>query len=145
MSKNNNLIVEEIFKLSRLMKEQMSFASDVARLSMLQIQTLLFLQKNKEVTMSEIANLLNIELPSATSLINKLCKMSIAGRKEDKKDRRLVRISLTKKGILLLDKVIVQRSKKIEKMVSYLPAKDKKGLLIILHKLVEEMEKKNER
>ncbi len=145
MKKNNNLIVEEIFKISRLMKEQMSFTSPVAHLSMLQIQTLLFLQKNKEASMSEIAHLLNIELPSATSLINKLCSICITNRKEDKNDRRLVKICLTKKGTLLLDRVIAQRSKKIAKLVSYLPVDDQKDLLRILGKLAQEMEKENEK
>jgi|SRR5579871_2550152 len=135
------LLVEEIFKLFRLMKENMSFDCDLMKLTGSQIHALIFLKKHRNAQMSEIANEFHIELPSATSLINKLCKVGLAERSSDIKDRRLVRISLTKQGETLLEQAIKERSQKMTKTLSYLPASDKQELSRIIKQLLATMEK----
>lgn len=128
-------IVEVMFKISRLMKEKMSFSNSLMHLSALQIQTLIFLNHNKEATMSGIADYFRIELPSATSLVNKLCDQKLVKRYEEPKDRRLVKIALTVDGKKLLEQAIHQRKNKMEKFLSYLSEKEKTGLLNILKTL----------
>src|SRR5579885_2178137 len=91
-------LVEIISKINRAFKGKMFTNSDLNHCSMLQLQGLTFLSAHKNASMSEIAQYFSIKLSSATSLINNLCKMELAKRKEDSKDRRLVRITLTKKG-----------------------------------------------
>ena len=93
-------LVEMIFKVSRLMKEEMSFTNNLIHLSILQIQTLIFLKQNKDkkVSMSDIAENFRIELPSATSLLNKLYDLKLVERNVDANDRRLVLITLTGEG-----------------------------------------------
>jgi len=115
-------LVEMIFKATRLMKDEMSFTNNLTHLSILQIQTLVFLKQNKnnDVSMTDIADYFRIELPSATSLINKLCDQKLVERHADKKDRRLVIIILTEEGKKLLEQAMNQRKKKLEKILSYL-------------------------
>jgi DNA-binding MarR family transcriptional regulator len=141
----NSNLVEEIFKFSRLLKDKMCVDTELAKLSMLQLQALIFLKKHDEAQMGEIAQYFNIELPSATSLINKITKLGLAQRKADKKDRRLVLITLTKEGNSLLEKAMLERSKKITKTLSYLSEKDKKELLRIMETLTATMEKDYEK
>ena len=140
-------LVEMIFKTSRLMKERMSFTNSSIHLSLLQIQTLIFLDQNraKQVPMSSIADFFNIELPSATSLLNKLCDQKLVERHADTNDRRLVIIKLTKKGKKLLEKIIQERKKKIESILSYLSKNEKLELLEIFGTLSEKLNKQNEK
>lgn len=142
---NTGRLIDTIFRFLRGMKEKMGAKSDVAHLSMVQLQTLSFLLKNPASPMRHIAEFLQIELPSATSLIEKLVKMQFVQRKLDAKDKRLVKISLTKKGKLLLTKAKRERTKNISLVLSLLTEKEKTDLLTILGKLADRMEKKNEK
>ena len=140
---NTNELVEMIFKISRLMKEEMSFTNNLIHLSILQIQTLIFLNqnKNKVISMSDIANNFRIELSSATSLLNKLYDQKLVKRHTGQQDRRLVIITLTDEGKTLLELAMSQRKKKLEKILSYLSAKEKIELLNIFKTLDNRLQK----
>ena len=140
MNKNilplNEDLVENIFKLSRLMKLNMSFNKDLTHLTMLQLQALIYLKKNQEATISDVANQFKIELPSATSLINNLCKTKILKKKHDPKDKRCIAIGFTNRGSLLFKKAMEERTQKTKKILSFLSDKEKNTLLIIVKKLI---------
>ena len=135
MPKNSSKLVEEIFNLSRLFKESMSFNKDACHLTMGQVQGLIFIKHSKKVQMRDIASKFNIELPSATSLVDNLVKENLVLRSNDPQDRRAVLISLSAKGKKLLTDAIKEREKKVEKMLSFLSEKDKKDLLRITRKM----------
>jgi DNA-binding MarR family transcriptional regulator len=142
MKTTNTLeLVEMLFKISRRMKEEMSFTNNLTHLSILQIQTLIFLNQNQKVSMGDIAEYFRIELPSATSLVGKLCDQKLVERYEDQKDRRLVRISLTGEGKTLLEQAICQRRKKLEKVLSYLSEQEKSELFTILQTVNTKLQK----
>ena len=138
-------LMEMLFKISRLMKEKMSFRNDLIHLSVLQIQTLVYLSQNEKVSMSDIAQHFLIELPSATSLINKLVDQDLVKRYEDQQDRRLVMITLTETGKIMFEQAMSQRKKKFEKILSYLSAKEKQNLLSIFKTLDNKLQKENEK
>lgn len=94
--------------------------------------------------MSGIAEHLHIEMPSATSLLNKLVALQLVERQQDDKDRRLVRITLTDKGSALLKKAMEEKVKQLEHMLSYLSETEQEELLRLLEKLNERLEKNNE-
>jgi DNA-binding MarR family transcriptional regulator len=144
MKEDNTIeLVEMIFKVFRLMKEELSYTHNLIHLSILQIQTLIFLNQNKDkkVTMGEIAENFRIELSSATSLLNKLCKQKLVSRHADKKDRRLVIITLSVLGETLLKQAMLARRIKLEKMLSYLSEDEKNELLNILKTLNIKLQK----
>lgn len=144
MQSQDSQIIDAIFKLSRFMRDSNTKDHSISRLSMLQIQALIFLKKNKNAQMTEIASQFGIELPSATSLINKLVSESLASRKNDKKDRRLVRITITTKGDQLLKKAREEKCRHIKENLTHLSEKDKLELLRIIDKMVMGVEKNNE-
>lgn len=144
MSHQDTSLIEAIFKLSRFMREGIMCNNDLTHLSMLQLQALVFLKKHKDSQMGEIAENFSIELPSATSLVNKLVKADLVLRKTDKKDRRLVRITLTQKGDSLLKKAMEEKTNRIKQNLTTLTQKDKEDLLRITQKMVQRMEE-NER
>jgi DNA-binding MarR family transcriptional regulator len=138
---NKNEIVEMIFKVSRLMKDEMSYKNNLIHLSILQIQTLIYLNKNKLSSMSDIANNFQIELSSATSLVNKLTDLKLVKRFEDKEDRRLVMIDLTEIGKTLLKQAMCERRKKMERILLYLSESERTDLLKILKTLNNKLKK----
>lgn len=128
-------LIEIMFNIFRKMKNEMSYTNKLIHLSQLQIQALVFLKQNNNAQMREIAKHFRIELPSATSLMNKLHNMKLVIRRSDPEDRRAVRMSLTDKGTKLLTHAVTQRKNKLEKILSYLSDTEKHELLQILKTL----------
>jgi len=138
---NETLEIEELlFQISRLMKRKMVTSKELGELSVLHIQTLMFLKDSDGATMSDIAEFLHIELPSATSLVNKLVRKNLAKRSSDKEDRRVVKIDLTETGTKLLVKAIDVRTKKLEQLLSYLSVDQVNNLLTILRTVKDHLE-----
>jgi DNA-binding MarR family transcriptional regulator len=139
-----NELADVMFTAFRLMKAKMSFTNNFIHLSILQFHALMYLYHNKNVDMSDIADYFHIELPSATSLVNKLYEHKLVTRFEDPDDRRLVRITLTDEGSTLIKKAMCERRKKLENMLSYLTDKEKSALLTILQTLNIKMQQSYE-
>ena len=137
---NKDELMEIMFKVFRLMRGEMSYTDNITHLSILQIQTLFFLNHGRKNTMSDIAQYFHIELPSATSLLDKLCDHGLVERQIDPLDRRLVRITLTVKGKTLLKQAMGARRKKMEKLLSYLSKKEKFELMNILKTLYNKLQ-----
>lgn len=135
---------EAMFKNSRLLRDKMNYSSDITQLSILQVQTLSLLKRQTSVQMTEIADYFHIELPSATSLLNKLVALQLVKRHQDSKDRRLVRITLTDEGDNLLKKAMDKKLTSIEHMLSYLSQEEQHELLRLVEKLNDRIEKNNE-
>ncbi len=141
MDTQTTKLIEEMFTLSRLMKDQMAIHSKVGNLTFLQLQTLVFIAKTPTCQMSDIAAKFKIELPSATSSIKTLVNAKLVARKTDPKDRRLVRINLTTSGEKLFKDAIKERTKKMQVFLSHLSTEDKSDLLRILQKMIATIER----
>lgn len=89
----------------------------------------------KLMKMKDIAKYMNISLPAATGLINKLYSLGIVKRVYDKKDRRVIYISLTPKGKNIVKQAGEQKKKLIENLFSKLTNKERLTYLKILQKL----------
>ncbi len=144
MNKTNSLI-EKVFTFLRCMKEQMSLQTDMMNLSMVQLHTLHYIKQNPGTPMKSLAEYLKVELPSATTIVEKLVKLSFVKRQTDKDDRRLVLLHLTPKGEELLIGAMKERAKNMEKILAYLSEKDKDDLSRIFDTLVMAMEKLDEK
>ena len=136
-------LVEMLFKLSRLMKGEMSFSNHLIHLSILQIQALIFLYQHKDqrVTMSDLAGHFRIELPSASSLLAKLYDQGLVARHADAGDRRLVLITLTPQGDDLVVQAITERRRKLQHLLSYLSPTEQAQLRSIINNLSTNLQK----
>ena len=137
----NAEIIDAMGKVMRTMKHSMDFKSRGSHVTMLQYEALWCIKKSKHAQMRDIANHFETTMPTATSLIDKLIATKLTKRENDRKDRRIVRISLTREGERLLRNMARQRESKIHNLLSYLSIGDKKELLRILEKMVGESEK----
>ena len=86
--------------------------------------------------MKEVASFLAITPPSATALINNLVGAGYVQRYLDKNDRRIVHLSLTGKGWLVLQKGVKERCKDLKKLIGNLSGTEQLQLLNILKKMV---------
>ena len=128
----NNEIISSFSKIFRAMKQSMSFRSKGSEITMLQFEALWCIKKSRHAHMADIAENFSITMPTATSLIDKLISLKLVKRGNDKRDRRIVRIGLTREGERLLREVMRQRESKINRLLSYLSKEDRKELLRIL-------------
>ena len=142
---NSEKLVDAVFSLLRLLKRTMSLRHTPTRLSILQIQALMFLKFNEQSSMGDIAQNFSIELPSATSLINKLYRQKLVNRVTDAKDRRLVRLVLTPQGKAALARAVRERRTRLKKVLSYLSETEREQLRTILESLHKRLEHKDEK
>ncbi|HSD98263.1 MAG TPA: MarR family transcriptional regulator [Patescibacteria group bacterium] len=142
---NTGRIIDTIFSFYRCMREKSGIKSPFASLSIVQLQTLIFLAKTTSSSMTDIAQYLHIELPSATTLVENLVKTGLVSKKQDKNDKRSVHIFLTVKGKRLLQKAKKERGKRLSVLLTTLTATEKKQFLLILTKLTKQMEEQHEK
>src|ERR1035437_3441065 len=136
----NDQILEAMFKFVKDFKGSMSDSFRHSHLTMLQCEAMSCIKKHKEAHMGDIASHFATTMPTATALIDKLIDTKYVKRENDVKDRRIVRISLTKSGEKLLSEATKQKTSKMDKLLSYLSKQDKLELLRILNILAEKSE-----
>ena len=67
-------------------------------LSVPQFRTLTFINRNPEISLSNLADHLGLTLPSTSKLVDGLVNQKIITRHESKEDRRRLTLALTKNG-----------------------------------------------
>ena len=136
MDRNTRIdrLMSLLFAFRHILQDKMS--SEKEKISFLQVITLKYI-KRRAPLMKEIAVFLSITPPSATSLVNTLIRSGYAQRQLDSKDRRVVRIVITKKGEGFLRKCFEKISQRIRKAFETLPEKELDQLSAILSKIVD--------
>jgi len=132
-------LIETLFQIARLVKNKISFTNNSTCLSALQLYALRYIDKHQEASMGDIADYFTIELPSATSLINKLVKDKLIVRCEGKNDRRKVRLILTPKGRKTLQRIQNRSKYNLRRVLTDLSEKEQLDLLSILQSLQEKL------
>ena len=74
-------------------------------ISMAQLHILYTLQRNGEMPMSRLAELLNVSLSNATGLIDRIEERGYVERTRVPEDRRVVKIRVTAEGSRMLDEI----------------------------------------
>jgi len=110
-------------------------------ISLPQFTSLDLINSHGSMKMKDIAGELNISLPAATGMIDRLHHMGLVKREFDLKDRRIVKIALTPKGKRILDNTKENRKKAIEDVFSELSAKERENYLNIVRKVISIMYK----
>ncbi len=100
-----------------------------------------FVDADSEYTMSELSSNAHLPLPNMTSIINRLEEKGIAQRRRDKKDRRVVKVSLTSRGKRLMEKFLETRCAELEKTLGALTERDQKELFKALEKALDILHK----
>lgn len=101
-----------------------------------QLHAMFVISEHPGMTMKELASALHITSPSATSLVNRVVQLGLVQRKHDTKNRKLVRLRLSKKGAGLLHRKHEERNKSLRELFGMLSVSEQTQLSSIHQKLV---------
>jgi DNA-binding MarR family transcriptional regulator len=132
-------IVKSTFDLSRALRHCMEIGMKDQRANLLQFHVLLLLREHEGMTMSELARAMHITSPTATSFINRLVRQRWVSRKHDRKNRKLVRLSLTKEGSALLRVKMEEHERVIASVFGLLSKAEQTQLLSLHEKLLSRL------
>ncbi|MBE6065617.1 MarR family winged helix-turn-helix transcriptional regulator [Clostridium cochlearium] len=138
MSKSMNVLNELLVDLFNdiLTIEQNAIQSgEFKDLSVTEMHTIEAIGMYTQKTMSEVANELNITVGTLTIAINNLVKKGYVQRSKSEKDRRIVQISLTKRGKLAYRIHSKFHSDMIKETISGLTDEEEEVLITSLEKL----------
>jgi DNA-binding MarR family transcriptional regulator len=90
--------------------------------SMAQLHIMFTLQRSGEMTMSHLAEVLNVSLSNATGLIDRLEERGYIARERVPTDRRVVLVRVTPDGAQMLDEVDALSDALLRSVLGHLPA-----------------------
>jgi DNA-binding MarR family transcriptional regulator len=125
-------IIKTFFSIRSLMQR---FLLKKGKISFMRIMVLCYLLENKSPTMKEMADYFGITMPSASSIIDNLVEMNMIERKDDSKDRRLIRIQLTKNGGKTAKRELGATIKNLGLIISTLSRDEKRRFFEIMKKI----------
>lgn len=128
-------IIQSTVEFGRIMRQQM-FCAPGAHVNVVQVHALMVIGEQPGITMKELAGQMHVTSPSATSLINRLVLLKWVDRKHDTKNRKLVRLKLTQKGVVELRRKQEMRATVLRRMFSQLSEKEQETLAALHEKLL---------
>ncbi len=97
-----------------------------------QINALLVLYFNDNLTMGELSAEMYLAESAATRLVNRLVNLNLVRRRGDEKDRRVVRVNLTSYGRQLARLVFERRHFRFNNLARILTADERESLIVSL-------------
>lgn len=133
MDKNTNIYAKRIHNfipkiLNTLFLNENIEIRDID-ISIAKIKTLSALLESDGSTMRELKDRLNLAFSTTTENVDRLVKDKMVIRINDLKDRRVVRVKLTKKGEKLIKRFLKIREEQIAKTLGKLSSSERKILL----------------
>ncbi|WP_243525534.1 MarR family winged helix-turn-helix transcriptional regulator [Bacillus pseudomycoides] len=105
-------------------------------LSKTEIFCLLWMERNTDITMTRITELLDIPMSTTTGVVNRLVKKGYIERYRNESDRRIVLIRLTETGIRLVQEVKQNAAHYFNLVTEALSEEEKTFLLQIFQKIM---------
>ncbi|HIZ71718.1 MAG TPA: MarR family transcriptional regulator [Candidatus Atopostipes pullistercoris] len=94
-----------------------------------------------EVRVSDVAERINVTLPSVTRNITTLEEKGYLKKEENSEDKRVVNILLTDKGLALFEKDIYDFHKKNSELLKDVPEEDVRVTIKTIHRIYHLLEK----
>jgi len=91
--------------------------------------------------MSEIAGRLEVEMPSATSMIDRLVAKGLVERGQDPADRRAVMCSLTQEGVETVERFSAIRAERTESLAAVLSTEELEAVVPALEILADAVQR----
>lgn len=108
-----------------------------------EIFTMLFIDKRKEITMSEFAEYINAPMSTATGIADRLVKNHYLKRERSDKDRRIVVLKLTDKGSQIVIDFKSVISKYFNIILDNLTEDEKRCLAKIVFKIIDNLKSRS--
>ena len=139
--KEKDLLIEKIINNFQSIKRKIAteghFMTKDVSITMAQVTVLFLLQKNSEMNLTEISEVLGITKSAVTQLVEGLAKQKLIVRESDLCDRRIHHIKPSEKGTIYLETLRKKSFKKIFTIFEILNEQELKELEQITSKLTE--------
>ena len=131
----------EVMKLMPRMLREVSRAqkSVIAKgnLAVPHIVVLDMLSSKKSCTMGELARTMDLTMSAATGIVDRMIELGLVKRERSASDRRVVRVTLLKKGSDLMRKINGERRRMIDRMFMALSDAERHEYLRLFRKVIE--------
>jgi DNA-binding MarR family transcriptional regulator len=99
---------------------------------------LMLLSNNPDpLTMSELSTELHVPLSTATRIVDELVKRDMVERVPDARDRRVVRVKMSKNGRKLYETGTAYTKQRIARLLKDFSAEEQTQLMILMNKLLD--------
>jgi DNA-binding MarR family transcriptional regulator len=127
-------ILQATFEIGRMLRKK-SLASKAA-IHMGQLHALAFIREQDGITMKELAAMMQITSPSATSFVDRLVQLKYVRRSQHQRNRKMVHLSVTPLGKRVLKEQMAEKKKMFARILTSLSSSDQMTLLVILRKML---------
>lgn len=103
-----------------------------SKITLPQFLVLVFLDRESEAKMTDLAHFMNVSTAAITGLVDRLVRDSYVIRAYEPKDRRIVKVKLTTKGNELVRKINEHRRQMVIKIFGRISEADRQDYLRIL-------------
>ena len=105
-----------------------------------QLHTLMWLGHDGALTMGEIARRLGVSEKTITGIVDRLERAELCGRERDEKDRRVVRVRISRKGSRVFRQFHQHLSERLEHFFELLDEAEHQAVFNILEKVQAKLE-----
>lgn len=106
-----------------------------------QFTLLQFVEQHQSTTASEIAQYFGVGRSAITALVNRLVEKSLLERKRNEEDRRIIYLSLTDRGKLVVIETEKQINRFLQQKLAYFDESEVEKYLVAIEKLATLVEK----
>lgn len=128
-------IISTTYDLMRALRHNLACADGGAPVNFLQMHALAVIDAKSGITMKELADMLHVTSPTATSFVERLVKGGFVLRDHDPDNRKLVRLRVTDSGREEFTRQKSLRTSAIKSVLSVLTQSELDALSQILEKL----------
>lgn len=97
--------------------------------SVQELRALTAIARHGVLTMSELATILKVQLPTATHTVGKLVKKNLVERRRESPDRRVVRVGFSRRGLRINRWVAEAREAEARRLLGALPPRGRRELI----------------
>lgn len=102
-----------------------------------QILALVAIDENKGCTLSQLKKEMHVSAPTISGIVDRLVRDGFITRTEDKIDRRIKNVVLTKHGQMVLEKFRRNIKERWQQILNKVPVETAKSIIINLSKITE--------
>jgi DNA-binding MarR family transcriptional regulator len=99
-------------------------------LSMVHLNVVMLLKSNGPLSMSRLADLLDVSVASSTGIVDRMEKRGMVERRHSETDRRIVEVHLTQAGSGVFSIIDAERRGRLERLVGLMSDADLAALLV---------------
>ncbi|HVM91128.1 MAG TPA: MarR family transcriptional regulator [Verrucomicrobiae bacterium] len=130
-------LAEALVPISRLMRRHMQSKTFRPALSHMELHALGSVWEHDRPLMRDLSHALSLTPSATSSLVNGLVKRGLLDRKSDPKDRRALRLSLTKKGRAVLEQKFEYMAEGLQLLTRGMSVRDREELIRLLASLTK--------